>query len=253
MDTSVPTVRIGGLDIARLDRAETADLIVSLAMRRDRQQAPPPFLTSANGQVLSLAANQPEFRSIVETADVVSADGQPMVLASQLIGPEPLPERVATTDLFHDVASRAEQMDLSFYLLGATEQENDAAVENVRRQYPRLKIAGARHGYIAPNDEVAVVERIAEQKPDVLWISMGVPREQQFVKAHLQRLSAVGVVKTSGGLFNFLSGSASRAPNWMQSVGLEWLYRALREPRRLGGRYVRTNLHATYLLLSRTG
>ena len=82
---------------------------------------------------------------------------------------------------------------------------------------------------------------------------MGAPREQLFVKAHRVRLTHVGLVKTSGGLFDFLSGDRRRAPGWMQAAGLEWLYRAWLEPRRLAWRYAVTNPHAAYLLLTRSG
>jgi exopolysaccharide biosynthesis WecB/TagA/CpsF family protein len=82
-----------------------------------------------------------------------------------------------------------------------------------------------------------------------LWVGLGVPLEQQFIDRHIDRLTSVGVVKTSGGLFDFLSGKNSRAPAWIQSVGLEWLYRVCLEPRRLGMRYLTTNPKAIRALI----
>jgi N-acetylglucosaminyldiphosphoundecaprenol N-acetyl-beta-D-mannosaminyltransferase len=82
---------------------------------------------------------------------------------------------------------------------------------------------------------------------------MGVPREQTFVVRHRTRLTSVGVIKTSGGLFDFVSGTKPRAPELMQRVGLEWLWRAGLEPKRLGWRYLKTNPSALYLLLTRSG
>jgi exopolysaccharide biosynthesis WecB/TagA/CpsF family protein len=81
---------------------------------------------------------------------------------------------------------------------------------------------------------------------------MGIPAEQAFSLRHRDALTGVGLIKTSGGLFDFLSGKNTRAPGWMQATGLEWLYRMMLEPRRLLGRYLRTNPHAIYLLLTQT-
>ena len=82
---------------------------------------------------------------------------------------------------------------------------------------------------------------------------MGVPRELDFALRNRDRLNGVKVIKTSGGLFNFLSGTRSRAPRWMQAAGLEWFYRLMLEPRRLLVRYLTTNVHSLFLLLTRTG
>ena len=88
--------------------------------------------------------------------------------------------------------------------------------------------------------------------PDYLWDGLGVPYEQAFVDEFLPRLCSVGGIKTSGGLFNYLSGSRSRAPRWMQNVGLEWAWRIWLEPRRLLWRYLTTNPRALYLLFNRS-
>lgn len=237
--------------VARLDRAVTADLMIAEAMRRrsKSRRLPPAYFTSANGHVLSLVATNGLISWLFAEADLVSADGQPMVIASRLLTRTPLPERVATTDLFHDVAIRAMGHDLSFYLLGATADENDKAVRNVRARYPDLRIVGARDGYFTRAEEPSVAKEIAKLRPDILWVAMGVPREQEFIIRNRRQLRGVGVAKTSGGLFNFLSGTQSRAPEWMQQGGLEWLHRLVSQPSRLFWRYASTNVHAGYLLL----
>ena len=82
-----------------------------------------------------------------------------------------------------------------------------------------------------------------------MWVGLGVPLEQQFIDRNIDRLTGVGVIKTSGGLFDFISGKNARAPAWMQSAGLEWLYRVWLEPRRLAMRYLTTNPQAIGALL----
>jgi exopolysaccharide biosynthesis WecB/TagA/CpsF family protein len=242
------TVTIGGLPIAVLDRAETAAWMIRQADAHPRGKRPL-YLTSANGEVIARARNDDGLRALFLSADQIVADGQPMVWASRLRCRTPLPERVATTDLFHDVARLAERTGHSFYLYGATAEENAKAVAAVRRLYPRLKLAGASHGYFRGKDLAAKLDEIDALAPDILWLGLGVPNEQRFVDAHAADLPNVGMIKTSGGLFNFLSGKNSRAPGWMQRAGLEWLYRTVLEPKRLLWRYLVTNPVAIWQML----
>jgi N-acetylglucosaminyldiphosphoundecaprenol N-acetyl-beta-D-mannosaminyltransferase len=242
----VTRVWLGGLPIARLDRAGTADLMIAAARSRPWRDRPL-IITSANGEVLSRCRNEPGIAALFAQADLINADGQPLVIASRLLG-QALPERVATTDLFHDVARRAEPLGLPFYLLGATEDENRKACERARALFPRLDIVGRSHGYL---DGAALERRVDEidaLAPAILWVALGVPREQQFCARFARRLRNVRVIKTSGGLFNFLSGTRVRAPAWMQRFSLEWAFRVAQEPRRLFWRYAVTSPHAIYLL-----
>lgn len=248
---SVARATIGGLRLAVLDREQTADFMVE-AVYPNRRINRPLYLTSANGEVLSRCSTEPMTDRLFRAADLINADGQPLVMVSKLRSLNPLPERVATTDLFHDVARKAEELGLTFYLFGANEAENKAAIANVRRAYPALKIVGYSHGYLRGAALRAKVDEINALAPDFLWVALGVPYEQAFVDEFMSRLGNVGVIKTSGGLFNFLSGSRPRAPRWMQIVGLEWAWRLWLEPRRLFWRYLTTNPHALYLLFNRT-
>ena len=247
----VPTTYLGGMTIAALGMAETVDLMVG-AVRSQSRPGHPLFYTSANGEVVSRYARDPAFAEHFALADLISADGQPMVFLSRFFGRRRLPERVATTDLFHGLARAAAQQGLTFYMLGATEEENRKAVDNVRRLYPDLRIVGRCHGYLqgdALREKIAEIDALA---PDILWLALGVPREQAFVLAYGPLLTRVGLIKTSGGLFNFLSGTRTRAPDWLQRAGLEWLWRLLQEPRRLLWRYAVTNPHAMYLFARRS-
>ena len=244
---------LGGLPVVVVDRHEAARVIVDEALRRHNLWRYPAFLTSTNGEVTYRCDLDQRERSLFLQADAISADGMFHVFVSRFKGDVALPERVATTDLFHDVAQRAEAEGATMYMLGATPAANDAAAEAVRSAFPALKLIGHRHGFFdSPAEEAAVCDEIAALAPDILWVSMGVPREQEFVVKNRLRLSSVGVIKTSGGLFDFLSGNAIRAPDWMQNVGLEWLWRLIQEPRRLAWRYIKTNPRALYLLLAKS-
>lgn len=248
----VPVEMIGGLPIAAIDRADTARLMVDVAALRRASSKPALVFTSANGQVLSMCARHAAIRKLFLDTDLIHADGMPIVLASRLLCNSPLPERVATTDLFHDVAKIAQDRGTTFYLLGGTSSVIEQAVCRARSLYPRLKIVGYRDGYFSREEEPAIVEAIDAARPDILWVALGAPVEQRFSMRNRERLRKVGIIKTSGGLFDFLSGKNSRAPRWMQAASLEWAYRTWLEPRRLAGRYIVTNPHAMYLLATQT-
>lgn len=245
-------VTVGGLPLSVVDRAQAAEILLAEAAARKSAGVRPWLSTSANGQVLSLCASNPEFRRLVLEFDEIHADGMPLVFASRLLCAAPLPERVATTDLFHDAAELAQRQGKSFFLLGADEETIARAAAEVGRLYPNLRLLGAHHGYLDDDLAPRLVSQIADLRPDVLWLGMGFPREQAFTIRHAQALRGVGAVKTSGGLFDFLSKRRSRAPTAMQRLGLEWLYRTWLEPRRLGWRYLVTNPHAAWLLGTRT-
>jgi N-acetylglucosaminyldiphosphoundecaprenol N-acetyl-beta-D-mannosaminyltransferase len=249
---NVPVEMIGGLPIAVIDRAQSAKLMTELAAARRNSNQPALVFTSANGQVLSMCAQDVHVRKLFMDADVVHADGMPLVFVSQCFGRRPLPERVATTDLFHDVAKLAEVHGTTFYMLGATDANIELAVRRTLSLYPQLRIRGYRDGYFSSSQEPQIIADINAARPDILWLGMGAPREQSFALRNRRHLHGVGIIKTSGGLFDFLSGKVRRAPVWMQAMGLEWVYRTCLEPQRLAGRYMRTNPHALFLLLTQT-
>ncbi len=239
---------LGGLPVAVLDRQQTARLTIAAALARRGQHRPCLFFTTANGQVISLSAADPSVRRLFEKADLISADGMSVVFASRLGGGMHLPERVATTDAFHDAAKIACETGATFYFFGGNEDVSRRATARAQELYPDLQIIGRSSGYFDPEEEYDVVERINDAAPDVLWVGLGVPYQQQFIRRNLRKLTGVGVAKSCGGLFDFLAGKNRRAPEWMQKVGLEWAFRVMEEPGRLVWRYMTTNPHAAYWL-----
>ena len=246
--SDVPRSIVGGLEIAALDGKATARLMIETALAR-RGAGSTLLMSSANGEVLSRCASDPKVAKLFAEQHLLSADGQPLVLASRKYCKTPLPERVATTDLFHIVAPMAIENGATFYMYGAAPEENEKAIARVRKLYPALELLGSSHGYLSGHQLEDKIDEINGLKPDILWVALGVPREQEFCHAYAHRLGNVGIIKTSGGLFNFLSGSRKRAPTWMQRIGLEWAWRIKEEPRRLFARYAKTNFHAFWLLI----
>lgn len=244
-----PTIALARLPVVNAGMEESADDFIERAAANRDRTARPFYSTSANGQVIAECHNNPAFEQSVAEADEIHADGMSLVLFTRWFCRDRLVERVATTDLVHAVAKRAEKSGTRFYFLGATQQINDAAVAKMKELYPDLVFAGYRNGYFTSDQEEGIIEEILSSGTDILWVGFGIPLEQQFVSRNIEKLKGVAVIKTCGGLFDFLAGRNKRAPQWMQDMGLEWLHRMLQEPRRLGKRYLMTNPLAIYALL----
>jgi exopolysaccharide biosynthesis WecB/TagA/CpsF family protein len=244
-------ITVGGVKTDCLSRQQMGRLMIGDCLAARGGKRAPKLVFAANGHAVAMAGTDPAFRRTFQGADIVHADGAPIVFASKLLTRAPIPERSATTDFLHDAAGMAEAHGLKFFLLGATEEVNAACAATLNMSYPKLEIAGRRHGYFSRRDEEVICDQINASGADVLWVGLGVPLEYEFCLRHRERLK-LGWVVTCGGCFNFTVGAYKRAPAWMQRSGLEWLHRLWREPRRLFWRYAITIPLAVFLLLTRT-
>jgi N-acetylglucosaminyldiphosphoundecaprenol N-acetyl-beta-D-mannosaminyltransferase len=244
-------VTVGGIKTACVTREQLAALMVEDCLIARRVKQAPKLVFASNGHAIALVATDKNFRAHFEAADIVHADGQPVVMASRLLARMPVPERSATTDFIHDAARAAQAHGLRIFLLGATEQINAQCAEILRFTYPDLQIVGRRNGYFKRADEAAVCDEINRSGADVVFVGLGVPLEYAFCTRNKNRLNA-GWVVTCGGCYNFVTGAYKRAPDWMQKFSLEWLYRLAREPKRLFWRYAVTNPLAIFFMVTRT-
>lgn len=243
------TVIVGGIPIRRWSARQWCDLLVhDVAARKEGSLSRPRVVTTANGQVISLFASNASFNAAVLAADHVAADGMSIVNASRKFTSTPLPERVATTDWFHDAATTAAKNGITFYMLGSTAEVNSAAIKKINELYPDLKIAGSRDGYFRDDDLEAIAEDIDRSGAEVLWLGIGNPRQLLVAHKLKNRLKSVAWIRTCGGLYDHLAMIHPRAPAMMQTLGLEWAWRVAMEPRRLFWRYFTTNIHAIWRL-----
>jgi N-acetylglucosaminyldiphosphoundecaprenol N-acetyl-beta-D-mannosaminyltransferase len=186
-------------------------------------------------------------RASVDQCELITADGQSMVWASQLLG-DPLPCRVAGIDLMQALLARAAERGYRVYLLGATAEVLRRSIARMHEDHPALSIAGWQDGYYADEDEPAVAARIAAAHPQILFVAMSSPRKEYFLASH-RRAIDVPFVMGVGGALDVYAGLVRRAPVPIQRMGLEWLFRLVQEPRRLLGRYARTNARFVALLV----
>lgn len=250
---AIPTLTIGGIRVARLSREELAELMqADVRDARAGLLTRPRVVTSANGSIIAAYHGDPAFRALINAADVIDADGMPLVFASRLLCKHPLAERTATTDFLLDAAALAARTDLRFFFLGSRPGVAARAAEHLRSRFPGLQVVGTRNGYFTPADVPQICAKIRAARADVVWIGRGSPLQEQFAVENRDLLEGVAWIRTCGGLFDHYGGGVSRAPDWMQRAGLEWLYRAAREPVRLGWRYLVTSPVAVYYLLAKT-
>ncbi len=182
--------------------------------------------------------------SALRNADMVVADGMPVVWCSRLSG-KGLKERVTGADLAPRLAEAASRKNKKIYFLGGREETSQKAIEILKGRYPGFQVAGASSPWVEmgnPKDPAvreaddALVETVNKSGADILLIAFGNPKQEfwfERVKDRLKVPVSIGV----GGTFEFIAGNVSRAPRWMQKVGLEWIYRLSQEPKRLVKRY----------------
>jgi len=200
-----------------------------------------------NANKIVLAQRDSFFRGIINSCDLINIDGVPILWAGKLLG-LPFKERVNGTDLMERLVKESALKGYRLYFFGAKEELVKKLVEDYKRQYPSLCVAGFRNGYWDSFSEDEVVTEIKRAKPDVLFAAISSPKKEIFLKKYLQ-IIGVPFVMGVGGSFDVVAGFIKRAPLWMQKAGLEWLFRFLQEPARLWKRYIIGNTLFIILVL----
>lgn len=234
-------VDFAGIPVHILTSASLAESIGELVQSGRTAQ----LVFTLNAEGLYRAKEDPTYAEALLAADLIHADGMPIVWFSPLFGAR-LPEKLTTTDVVHPIASLAAEQGYSFYLLGGRPGVAEEAAAALKAQYAGLNIVGMHHGYLDADEPV--IEEINRMRPDVLWVGLGRPKQELWAVRYRERLQ-VPVIKTCGGLFDFISGRVRRGPRWMTDNGLEWLYRLVVEPRRLWRRYLIGNAKFLWYVL----
>jgi len=220
-------LKILGVKIDRLDMQNSVERVKNLL---DEDKAS--LVVTPNSEMIAMAAEDAGLAEILNSADLATADGAGVVLASLILG-DKLPERVAGFDLISNLFAELENEDCSFYFLGSKPGIVDKAAAELKRRHPNLKIAGFHHGYLDREMQEKVISEINEKEVDLLLVGMGVPLQERFLNNNLHRLNVKAALAV-GGSFDVIAGEVNRAPLWMQKAGLEWFYRLLQEPSRFG-------------------
>jgi N-acetylglucosaminyldiphosphoundecaprenol N-acetyl-beta-D-mannosaminyltransferase len=222
------------------------DDFVSSAEQFIRSKAPH-YIAMMNVAKLVKMRSDKDLAQSILAADLIGADGVPLVWVSRLFG-TPLPGRVNGTDLMYRLLERASEKGYRVFFFGGKVAVLQRVLEIVRQEYPGVKIAGSQHGYFAPAEELTIANKIRAASPDILLIAFGTPKKELWVKRYLSVMQ-VPVIHGVGGSFDVMAGVVRRAPSWMQRGGLEWFFRLLQEPGRMWRRYLVTNILFVLLVL----
>lgn len=190
------------------------------------------MIVTANPEIIMLALQDVEFSAILAEAEMVTADGIGLVIGAKIVG-QPLPDRVTGIDLSQEIFRRAVSKGWRVFLLGAAPGTAEQAAENLGKQYTGLQIVGVHHGYFKPEDEEEIIQQVQAARPDILLVALGMGRQEKWIWKNRHRLQVpvnIGV----GGSLDVYAGKVKRAPRWMQNFGLEWLYRLILQPSRIG-------------------
>jgi exopolysaccharide biosynthesis WecB/TagA/CpsF family protein len=242
---------VGGLRTACVTRKELVELMANRIDEYADESSiffnQPMTVYSANGHSISIANLDTDMCDLLNGADILHADGQSVVSFSRLFSERTIPERSATTDTIHDFPKLINQPKRHF-LLGAERNVVEQAASVMTSKYQNFIVCGTQNGYFDEADELKVIEQINATAPDILWVGLGKPKEQEFIANNKDNIN-VPVIISCGGCYHFINGDYSRAPKWMQEIGLEWLHRAATQPKKLLWRYLTTNPHAIFCVL----
>jgi N-acetylglucosaminyldiphosphoundecaprenol N-acetyl-beta-D-mannosaminyltransferase len=226
----------GYAHIDRTDMEQTVERILQLARR-----GTPAMVVTPNSDHIVKLESDAGLRAAYDHAEVVVADGMPIVWASKLLG-EPLKERVTGADLMPRLCGMAALHGLKVFILGGRDGVPQRAALRLQTAYPGLKVAGS---YSPPfgfetdrAQDNAIVQMITDSDADLVFVGLGAPKQELWIDRHLATFRK-GVFLGIGAAVDFCAGNVSRAPHWMQSAGLEWMYRWSQDPSRLTARYAK--------------
>ncbi len=211
----------------KIDELTFAEVMAKITLFLDEKKFHQ--IVTVNPEFVLTVQKDSEFKEVLNQADLNIPDGVGLKLGAWLLG-QKIGERLTGVDLTWELAKLANQKGYSIYFLGATTGVAEKASKKIKLLYPNLKIAGC---YAGTPDEPGLIEKINNTNADILLVAFGAPKQDKFIfnnKSNIKIKVAMGV----GGTFDYIAGVVPRAPKFLRSLGLEWLYRLIRQPKRIG-------------------
>lgn len=226
MTKPVPKVPIFGIPFSKMSMKETVNYVTERIEANIQTH-----VITANPIMVMSAAENASYKEMMLKSDLIVPDGAGIVWAAGKIG-NPVAERVTGIELLHELMARGEKNHWKVYLLGTSQEIIEAAAETLQLQYPQVRIVGYRNGFFKADQDAEVVAEIAALQPHLLFVARGADTQEPWIVKHREALG-VPYIMGVGGSFDVISGKLKRAPQWVQNVRLEWLFRLLQEPKRL--------------------
>lgn len=227
-------ISIFGVDIYNTTLRDTVELLKEY-LKGDSLKK----IYTPNTEIVMIAKDDKALRELLNRGDWVIPDGIGLIYGSKIQG-KPLKERVTGFDTSMKLLEIANENKYSLYLLGGKEGVASEAAKNVSEKYPGIRIAGHHHGYFKGShtgvkdseEELKIIDDINKNNPDIIFVGLGFPKAETWIDSNSNRLNAK-VIIGNGGVMDILAGNAKRAPEIYQKLGLEWLYRLIKDPSRI--------------------
>lgn len=220
------THEIFGIPVNALTYQDAVDWVAESVVTGKRS-----WILAINPEKIMKALSDEKLRDLLVQADLFIPDGIGVLWAGKVLG-KPFPQRVSGVDILVLLVKEAAKRGWKIFLLGAPPGASQEVANGWEKQYPGLQVVGCQHGFYQEEEEAQVVAKIRVAAPDLLFVAMGSPRQEQFIVSNRTGLG-VPVCMGVGGSFDVISGRKKRAPAWMQKSGLEWSYRLFLEPSRI--------------------
>lgn len=236
-------ITIMGVPVDILTKSELLDIIFNET--KEQKQ-----IITVNPEMILAAQNDKEFMQILNKSAINTADGTGILWAaniqnnSRLISlfklikllfkkpTTPLPELIKGSDLLLNIAEQAAKNGTKIFLLGAQPGVGEKAKIELEKQFPKVQIVGTYSGSPSPYEEEKIKDIINDTNPDILFVAYGAPAQEKWIARNLHKMPTIKTAIGVGGTFNYISGTIKRAPLLLQNLGLEWLYRLIKEPKR---------------------
>ncbi len=220
-------INILGVNVCKVTHDEAVERIMDMLYERGNHAVFTP-----NSEIILMAYKDPEFCDLLNSADLLTADGIGVVYASKILG-DPLSERVTGYDMACSVLDIIAETGHRLYLFGGKPGVAELAQEKLKEKYPLINIVGTHNGYFAPEEIDSIVDDINASRADLVFVCLGAPAQENWIFENKDKLNC-HVMMGIGGSLDVLAGNVERAPEIWCDLGLEWLYRLIKEPWRFG-------------------
>ncbi|MGL4395317.1 MAG: WecB/TagA/CpsF family glycosyltransferase [Hyphomicrobium sp.] len=231
---AIERVEILGIPVGAIDMASAVERILSWGERHESR-----YVCACDVHSIMRSVRDEKHKWALRHADLVTADGQPVVWTARMRGHSHI-SRVCGPDLLNHVCAASEPVGLKHYFYGGAEGVAATVADELKKSFPKLAVVGAEcppFRPLSPQEEEDLRARVARSGADIMWIGLGCPKQEQWMYDHVAQIPGVVLIGV-GAAFDFQSKRIVRAPVWMQSAGLEWLHRLMSEPGRLWRRYL---------------
>ncbi len=226
----------------RIDNVSMGEVINAVEDKIDNKEQY--IIYTPNTEIVMMCQKDKEFLNLVNQSDINVPDGIGLIYASKIKN-LPLKEKVAGFDLSIEMLDLANKKGLKLYSVGGKPGVAETAMKNIHEKYPNISIAGCHHGYFkgthlgmnGHEEELKVVHEINKANPDILFVGFGAKKQEQWIQYNRDKLNA-SIIIGNGGTIDVIAGNVKRAPEIFINLGLEWLYRLIKEPSRISRQIV---------------